>query len=86
MTDSGGIQEEAPSLRKPVLVIWDTTERPEGRKAGILQLAGTVDNVINDSFTTLLTDPTKYEKMSTAIILFGGGLASKRIADILEAE
>ncbi|NLZ88780.1 MAG: UDP-N-acetylglucosamine 2-epimerase (non-hydrolyzing), partial [Clostridiales bacterium] len=83
ITDSGGIQEEAPSLGKPVLVMRDTTERPEGIAAGTLKLVGTNEKVIYDAFRLLLNDQTAYEKMSKASNPYGDGLASKRIADIL---
>lgn len=83
ITDSGGIQEEAPSLGKPVLVMRDTTERPEGIAAGTLKLVGTDEKVIYDAFRLLLNDQTAYEKMSKASNPYGDGLASKRIADIL---
>ncbi|MBR7117514.1 MAG: UDP-N-acetylglucosamine 2-epimerase (non-hydrolyzing) [Clostridia bacterium] len=86
LTDSGGIQEEAPSLGKPVLVMRDTTERPEGVKAGTLKLVGTDENVIRESFKLLLEDEEAYNKMSEASNPYGDGLASVRIADILEAE
>lgn len=84
LTDSGGIQEEAPSLGKPVLVMRDTTERPEGIAAGTLKLVGTEEEVIYQNFKLLLEDETEYAKMSTASNPYGDGLASKRIADILE--
>ena len=84
LTDSGGIQEEAPSLGKPVLVMRDTTERPEGIKAGTLKLVGTDENVIYNEFKKLLTDKDEYEKMSKASNPYGDGMACKRIADILE--
>lgn len=84
VTDSGGIQEEAPSLGKPVLVMRDTTERPEGIKAGTLKLVGTDEKVIYDTFKLLLEDREEYEKMSRASNPYGDGYASKRIADILE--
>ena len=84
LTDSGGIQEEAPSLGKPVLVMRDTTERPEGIAAGTLKLVGTDEEVIYENFTRLLDDPDAYTAMSTASNPYGDGLASKRIADILE--
>ena len=84
LTDSGGIQEEAPSLGKPVLVMRDTTERPEGIAAGTLKLVGTSEETIYAEFDRLLTDPTAYEAMSQASNPYGDGLASKRIADILE--
>lgn len=85
LTDSGGIQEEAPSLGKPVLVMRDTTERPEGIAAGTLKLVGTDEDVIYRNFTELLDDKTAYDKMSKASNPYGDGFASKRIADILEA-
>ncbi len=84
LTDSGGIQEEAPSLGKPVLVLRDTTERPEGVAAGTLKLTGTDEETIYREFKTLLTDQTAYDAMSHASNPYGDGLASKRIADILE--
>jgi len=84
LTDSGGIQEEAPSLGKPVLVMRDTTERPEGIEAGTLKLVGTEESVIYDAFKRLLTDENEYEYMSHASNPYGDGFASKRIADILE--
>jgi len=84
LTDSGGIQEEAPSLGKPVLVMRDTTERPEGIAAGTLKLVGTDETVIYSSFKQLLEDKTEYEKMSRAINPYGDGFACSRIADILE--
>lgn len=83
ITDSGGIQEEAPSLGKPVLVMRDTTERPEGIAAGTLKLVGTDENTIYENCNILLNDSTEYEKMSKASNPYGDGLASKRIADIL---
>ena len=84
LTDSGGIQEEAPSLGKPVLVMRDTTERPEGIKAGTLKLVGTNEEVIYKNFKLLLEDKNAYEAMSKASNPYGDGFASKRIADILE--
>lgn len=84
LTDSGGIQEEAPSLGKPVLVMRDTTERPEGIKAGTLKLVGTDEEVIYENFTLLLDDKNAYEAMSKASNPYGDGLACKRIADVLE--
>lgn len=86
LTDSGGIQEEAPSLGKPVLVMRDTTERPEGIKAGTLKLVGTSEETIYNEFKRLLTDRTEYEKMSKASNPYGDGFACKRIADILEGK
>lgn len=83
LTDSGGIQEEAPSLGKPVLVMRDTTERPEGIKAGTLKLVGTDEEVIYQEFKKLLTDKAEYEKMSKASNPYGDGFACQRIADIL---
>lgn len=84
LTDSGGIQEEAPSLGKPVLVLRDTTERPEGVKAGTLKLVGTDEETIYNEFMKLLCDKDEYAKMSKASNPYGDGLASKRIADLLE--
>ena len=83
LTDSGGIQEEAPSLGKPVLVMRDTTERPEGIAAGTLKLVGTNEEVIYNNFKLLLEDKAEYEKMSQANNPYGDGFASKRIVDIL---
>ena len=83
LTDSGGIQEEAPSLGKPVLVMRDTTERPEGIKAGTLKLVGTSEDVIYSEFTKLLNDQSAYDAMSKASNPYGDGHACKRIADIL---
>lgn len=85
LTDSGGIQEEAPSLGKPVLVMRDTTERPEGIKAGTLKLVGTDEKVIYDNFKLLLEDKNAYDAMSKASNPYGDGFACKRIADILES-
>lgn len=86
LTDSGGIQEEAPSLGKPVLVMRDTTERPEGIAAGTLKLVGTDEEVIYENFKLLLENQEAYEAMSTASNPYGDGFASKRIADILEGK
>ena len=86
LTDSGGIQEEAPSLGKPVLVMRDTTERPEGIAAGTLKLVGTDEGTIYENFKMLLEDQEAYRKMSMASNPYGDGLASKRIADILEGK
>ena len=84
LTDSGGIQEEAPSLGKPVLVMRDTTERPEGIAAGTLKLVGTDEDVIYENFKLLLDDPAAYDAMAQASNPYGDGYACKRIADILE--
>ncbi|MDR1184055.1 MAG: UDP-N-acetylglucosamine 2-epimerase (non-hydrolyzing) [Coriobacteriales bacterium] len=84
LTDSGGIQEEAPSLGKPVLVMRDTTERPEGVTAGTLKLVGTSEKDIYSACRTLLNDPPAYKAMSMASNPYGDGHASERIADILE--
>ncbi|RKD76306.1 UDP-N-acetylglucosamine 2-epimerase (non-hydrolysing) [Sinobaca qinghaiensis] len=84
LTDSGGIQEEAPSLGKPVLVMRDTTERPEGIKAGTLRLVGTDEKLIYETFKLLLEDKDEYKVMSQASNPYGDGFASKRIANILE--
>lgn len=86
LTDSGGIQEEAPSLGKPVLVMRDTTERPEGIAAGTLRLVGTDEKVIYDNFKELLESPAAYEKMAQASNPYGDGMASVRICDVLERE
>lgn len=84
LTDSGGVQEEAPSLGKPVLVMRDTTERPEGIAAGTLKLVGTDEETIYANFKELLEDKDAYDKMSKASNPYGDGFACKRIADILE--
>jgi len=84
LTDSGGIQEEAPSLGKPVLVMRDTTERPEGIKAGTLKLVGTDEEKIYQEFKLLLTNEEEYNKMANASNPYGDGFACKKIADILE--
>ncbi len=86
LTDSGGIQEEAPSLGKPVLVMRDTTERPEGINAGTLKLVGTNEETIYKSFSELLSDRRIYDKMSHASNPYGDGHAASRIADILEGK
>lgn len=83
LTDSGGIQEEAPSLGKPVLVLRDTTERPEGIAAGTLKLAGTDEEEIYAAVRELLTNEAEYQKMARAVNPYGDGYASQRIADIL---
>ena len=84
LTDSGGIQEEAPGLGKPVLVMRDTTERPEAVSAGTVKLVGTDYNMIINEVSTLLEDAVAYEKMSKAVNPYGDGLACKRIADFLK--
>ena len=84
LTDSGGIQEEAPSLGKPVLVMRNTTERPEGVTAGTLKLVGTNEELIYKAFKQLLENEDEYNMMSEKSNPFGDGFASKRIADILE--
>lgn len=86
LTDSGGIQEEAPSLGKPVLVMRDTTERPEGIAAGTLKLVGTNEENIYNQFKLLLSNIEEYEKMSKANNPYGDGYACKRIANIIEQE
>lgn len=84
LTDSGGIQEECPSYGVPVLVMRDTTERPEGIEAGTLRLVGTDEETIYRNFKELIENKSSYEKMSHACNPYGDGLASKRIADVLE--
>lgn len=86
LTDSGGIQEEAPSLGKPVLVMRKTTERPEGVKAGTLKLVGTDEKTIYDNFSELLNDQNAYNKMAKASNPYGDGTASEKIVNILEKE
>ena len=83
LTDSGGIQEEAPSLGKPVLVLRDTTERPEGIDAGTLKLVGTSEEVIYNETIKLLNDKDEYIKMSRAVNPYGDGTASKQIVDAI---
>lgn len=83
LTDSGGIQEEAPSLGKPVLVMRDTTERPEGIAAGTLKLVGTEEETIYNEFSRLLSDKEEYETMSKVSNPYGDGHACERIADVL---
>ncbi|WP_294578049.1 non-hydrolyzing UDP-N-acetylglucosamine 2-epimerase [uncultured Thomasclavelia sp.] len=83
LTDSGGIQEEAPSLGKPVLVMRDTTERPEGVAAGTLKLVGTNEERIYNAFSQLLNDENEYKKMSNASNPYGDGTACKKIVEIL---
>lgn len=84
LTDSGGIQEEAPALGKPVLVMRNTTERPEGVEAGTLKLVGTDEENIYREFTRLLSDKSEYDKMSRTINPYGDGFASKRIVKIIK--
>ena len=86
LTDSGGIQEEAPSLGKPVLVMRDTTERPEGIAAGTLKLVGAEEESIYKEFSRLLSDEGEYEAMNKASNPYGDGHACERIADILETQ
>lgn len=85
LTDSGGIQEEAPSLGKPVLVMRDVTERPEGLASGTLKLVGTCESRIYDAFVDLLENRDSYERMSRASNPFGDGHACERISEILKA-
>lgn len=84
LTDSGGIQEEAPTLGKPVLVMRDTTERPEGVEAGTARLVGTDSSVIAEQLVRLLTDRAAYDEMANAVNPYGDGRAAERIADHLE--
>ena len=84
LTDSGGVQEEAPSLNKPVLVMRDNTERPEGVDAGTLRLAGTNERAVYEACRELLDDRSEYLRMSLAKNPYGDGNASQRIAEILE--
>src|SRR5699024_4801778 len=83
MTDSGGVQEEAPSLGKPVLVLRDTTERPEGVKAGTLKLVGTQVDQVREEMLKLLEDKNEYNKMANAKNPYGDGHASERIMDAI---
>ena len=83
MSDSGGVQEEAPTLGKPVLVLRDTTERPEGINAGTLKLVGTDENNIYEQAKILLTDKKAYDAMSKASNPYGDGFASKYIVDAI---
>jgi UDP-N-acetylglucosamine 2-epimerase (non-hydrolysing) len=83
LTDSGGLQEEAPSFGVPVLVLRDTTERPEGIDAGTLELVGTDEDKVYSRARTLLTDPVQYQKMSQSANPYGDGKASKRIAQAI---
>ena len=84
LTDSGGIQEECPSYGRPVLVMRDTTERPEGIESGTLKLVGTSEQIIYESFTELLDNENSYKKIARSVNPYGDGNACKRIADILE--
>lgn len=86
LTDSGGIQEEAPSLGKPVLVMRDTTERPEGIKAGTLKLVGTNEETIYKNFKLLLENEEEYKKMGNASNPYGDGNACRKIAKIVKEE
>ena len=86
LTDSGGIQEEAPGLGKPVLVMRDTTERPEALKSGTVHLVGTDHNLIVKEVSTLLNDEKAYEKMSKAVNPYGDGKACERIVKALNGE
>ena len=86
LTDSGGIQEEAPSLGKPVLVMRDTTERVEGVRVGTVKLVGTEEEIVYENIKMLLDDPTVYRAMSETKNPYGDGFACKRIADILEMQ
>ena len=83
MTDSGGVQEEAPSLGKPVLVLRDTTERPEGVKAGTLKLVGTEVDKVHDEMVKLLENKSEYDKMANAKNPYGDGRASERIMNAI---
>ena len=83
LTDSGGIQEEAPGLGKPVLVMRDTTERPEALDAGTVKLVGTNRELIVKEVSNLLENPANYEKMAKAVNPYGDGKTSKRIVEIL---
>jgi len=84
LTDSGGMQEEAPSLGKPVLVLRDTTERPEAIQAGTVQLVGTVKEHIYESARRLLVDREQYDKMAQAINPYGDGKAANRIVKVIK--
>jgi UDP-N-acetylglucosamine 2-epimerase (non-hydrolysing) len=85
LTDSGGVQEEAPSLGKPVLVLRETTERPEAVEAGTVRLVGTDDDLIVSSVTELLTDPAAHDAMARAVNPYGDGHASERVRAAIEA-
>ena len=86
LTDSGGVQEEAPSLGKPVLVLRDTTERPEAVEYGTVKLVGTDKDKIVKEVQNLLDNKDEYKKMSEAVNPYGDGLASKRIVEIIKKE
>jgi UDP-N-acetylglucosamine 2-epimerase len=86
ITDSGGVQEEAPSLGKPVLVMRDTTERPEAVDAGTVILVGTAQQRIVDEANRLLRDPAHYSRMAQAMNPYGDGLAAKRIRAVIEEQ
>ena len=83
VTDSGGLQEEAPTLAKPVLVVREETERPEGIESGTAKLVGTSYERLYTELDTLLSDKSEYEKMAKAVNPYGDGNASKRIVDII---
>ena len=85
LTDSGGVQEEAPALGKPVLVLRATTERPEGVAAGAARLVGTDPAAIVAAAEELLTDPAAYARMAAARTLYGDGRAGARIAELCAA-
>ena len=84
LTDSGGVQEEAPSLGKPVLVLRETTERPEAVDAGTVRLVGTDEELIVDGVTALLTDPAAYDAMARAVNPYGDGQAAVRTRAAVE--
>ena len=84
LTDSGGIQEEAPGLGKPVLVMRDTTERPEALEAGTVRLVGTDYKLIVSELSTLLDDSSAYSRMSRAVNPYGDGHASERIVGVMQ--
>ena len=86
MTDAGGVQEEAPSLGKPVLVLRSTTERPEAVEYGTVKLVGTDKEKIVYEVQNLLDNEAEYKKMSEAVNPYGDGLASKRIVEIIKKE
>ena len=83
MSDSGGVQEEAPSLGKPVLVLRDTTERPEGIEAGTLKLVGTSPETVRAAMEDLILNPESYEEMAQAKNPYGDGQAAERILDAI---